>query len=186
MGRPKLLLPWDKTSVLGHLLNTWQVLGAAQIAVVVARGDNVLPGELDRLGLTGVGPISNPAPERGMFSSIQCAASWPGWSSGLTHWLISLGDQPHLRSATLRQLLEFAAANPGRICQPSRHGRARHPVLLPQPAFLQLAESAGPTLKDFLNSRAGECACCEIDDPGLDLDMDGPADYEKLRRKAIG
>ena len=28
MGQPKLLLPWGATSVLGHQISTWQVLGA--------------------------------------------------------------------------------------------------------------------------------------------------------------
>ena len=28
MGRPKLLLPWGETSVLGHLIKQWQALGA--------------------------------------------------------------------------------------------------------------------------------------------------------------
>ncbi len=34
MGRPKLLLPWGATTIVGHLLEQWQTLGAAQIAVV--------------------------------------------------------------------------------------------------------------------------------------------------------
>ncbi|HRY59690.1 MAG: NTP transferase domain-containing protein [Verrucomicrobia bacterium] len=29
MGKPKLLLPWGDTSVLGHLIRQWQSLGAA-------------------------------------------------------------------------------------------------------------------------------------------------------------
>jgi molybdenum cofactor cytidylyltransferase len=32
MGQPKLLLPWGKTSVLGHLIGQWQSAGAGQIA----------------------------------------------------------------------------------------------------------------------------------------------------------
>ena len=30
MGRPKLLLPWGDTSVIGHLIRQWQALGAAK------------------------------------------------------------------------------------------------------------------------------------------------------------
>src|ERR1017187_4844161 len=71
MGKPKLLLPWGKTSVLGHLIEQWRALGADQIAVVCAPGDVAVRAELDRLGVLEGNRIGNPAPERGMFSSVQ-------------------------------------------------------------------------------------------------------------------
>ena len=182
MGRPKLVLPWGKTSVLGHLIGQWQSLQAEQIAVVCTESDRPLQGELDRLGFPAAKRIFNPAPERGMFSSVQCAARWPCWKENLTHFVIVLGDQPHLSPATLRAVLDFTAANPGKICQPSRHGRARHPVLLPRIIFEQLRDAAKENLKAFLQSRSRDVALCEIDDPALDLDIDSSADYEQIIR----
>src|SRR5262245_36520347 len=79
MGEPKLLLPWDDTSVLGHLLRLWKQLGAHQIAVVMATDDPAIAPELDRLGFPTSNRVYNPAADRGMFSSIQCAAAWHGW-----------------------------------------------------------------------------------------------------------
>jgi molybdenum cofactor cytidylyltransferase len=177
MGRPKLLLPWHGATVLGHLVAQWQGAGVAQIAVVGAAGDRAIEVELDRLAFPAAHRIFNPAPERGMFSSIQCAAQWPGWGSALTHFAIVLGDQPHLRPATLHALLRFSAAHPAKVSQPSRAGRPRHPVVLPRTAFLDLAQSPARHLKQFLASF--HPATCELDDPGLDLDLDSPADYEK-------
>ena len=127
MGQPKLLLPWGATSVLGHLVQLWRALGAAQIAVVRPPRTGALELELDRLGFPAANRISNPAPDRGMFSSIQCAAGWPGWQARLTHWAIVLGDQPHVRQETLQQLLDFSAAHPAQVCQPARLGHGRHP-----------------------------------------------------------
>lgn len=177
MGRPKLLLPWGSTSVLGHLIAQWRNLGAAQVAVVCAAADRRLQAELDRLGFPPEVRIHNPAPERGMFSSIQCAARWPGWQAGLTHLAIVLGDQPHLRPATLRALCEFSAAHPGQVCQPACGGHRRHPVFLPRALLGGLAESKAGNLKEYLASF--QPAVCELDDPGLDLDIDRPEDYEK-------
>jgi molybdenum cofactor cytidylyltransferase len=179
MGRPKLLLPWNKTSVLGHLIEQWRALGAEQIAVVCAPGDVAIRAELDRLGFAEENRIGNPAPERGMFSSIQCAAQWPGWQASLTHWAIVLGDQPHLQPQTLRRVLEFSASLPARVCQPARRGHGRHPVLLPKALFQQLAASTAPTLKEFLATRPGEVALCEVEDPGMEVDIDRPEDYDK-------
>ena len=139
MGRPKLLLPWGETSVLGHLIGQWQVLKAEQIAVVCAADDLLIQAELDRLGFSAGDRIVNAAPERGMFSSIQCAAQWPGWRADLTHWAIVLGDQPHISRETLQTIVAFSAANPEQICLPKQGGHRRHPVVLPRQAFVQLA-----------------------------------------------
>lgn len=184
MGRPKLLLPWRGTSVLGHLLQTWAGLDVGQIAVVCATGTPEIHAELDRLRFDSADRIMNPKPEEGMFGSIQCAAQWPGWRSSLSHFAIVLGDQPHLRRKTLGQLLDFAAANPQKICQPLRGGRRRHPVILPRAAFMKLRATVAGDLNQFLNSAPELLAGLEMEDAGLDLDMDSPADYERAKALA--
>jgi len=186
MGRPKMLLPWGGSTVLGHLIAMWKRLGAAHIAVVCASTDTAIIAELDRLGFPVANRIFNPQPGRGMFSSIQCAARWPGWKPALTHWAIVLGDQPHLRLETLQTLVDFAATQPGKICQPSRQGRARHPVVLPETAFKKLAGSQDETLKQFLQSQSPDLRQVELDDPRFDLDLDRPEDYEKARQMYTG
>jgi molybdenum cofactor cytidylyltransferase len=179
MGRPKLLLPWKDTSVLGHLLQQWRALGAAQIAVVTTAANQPLQDELDRLGVPGSQRILNPQPERGMFSSVQCAAHWDGWSPSSTHWAMALGDQPLVQRETLRGLLDFAGAHADQVAQPSRNGRGRHPVILPGAILARLKHSAAENLKQFLVTGGVPVARCEMDDPGLDLDLDEPADYER-------
>ena len=182
MGKPKLLLPWGGTSVLGHLMAQWKALRAGQIAAVWATGDQAVNAELDRLDFPSVNRVVNPTPERGMFSSIQCAARWSGWNAQLTHWAIVLGDQPHLRPETLRALLDFAGVQSNQVCQPSRRGRPRHPVVVPKPVFVELKDSRAETLKEFLQALPSGAALCELNDPGLDFDVDTPADYELALR----
>ena len=184
MGQPKLVLPWQGTSVIGHLLRQWERLGASQIGVVCAARDEVLPGELLRLGFLDSNRICNSAPERGMYGSIQCAAAWWRWRPSLTHWVIVLGDQPHLNLPTLERLLDFARSHPDKFCQPTRAGRSRHPVVLPRHLFLGLIGSSANSLKEYLSHHRG--AGCEIDDPGLDLDLDTPQDYQRLLKLSHG
>jgi molybdenum cofactor cytidylyltransferase len=181
MGRPKLLLPWGSTSVIGHLLQRWTQLGAAQIAVVCAADAKSLEAELDRIHFPSANRIVNPAPENGMFSSIQCAANWESWNPELTHWIITLGDQPHLKAATLQTLLEFGARNPEKICQPIRGERRKHPVLFPERFFRELKNSSASDLKSFLQEHADSLSGFESDDAGLDFDMDTPEDYERVK-----
>lgn len=184
MGRPKLLLPWGDTSVLGHLLQQWRQLGALQIAVVCATEARPLDDELNRIGFPIANRILNSTPESGMFSSIQCAACWSGWNSDLTHWIITLGDQPHLKETTLQTLLDFSARNPEKICQPIRAERRKHPVALPRRLFEKLKNTSATDLKIFLTENARDLSGFESGDSGLDLDMDTPEDYERTRRFA--
>jgi len=179
MGRPKLLLPWGDSSMIGHLLAQWRGMGVEQVGVVCAESNHGLHRELDKLQFPHDGRIVNPAPERGMFSSIQCAARWKGWNQTITNWAISLENQPQVRTRTLRQLLKFVAYHPQRICQPSRKGRGRHPVIFPTAHFKSLAHATEENLKQFLDVRRDALARCELYDAGLDLDLDTPEDYER-------
>jgi molybdenum cofactor cytidylyltransferase len=183
MGRPKMLLPWGTTTVLGHLVTLWRQTGARQIAVVVAAGDDGIGHELDRMGFPREQRITNHDPARGMFSSIQAAARWNSWNATLAHWAIALGDQPHLAGQTLRRVSEFASQHPNEICQPSRNQRPRHPVFLPRHLFKSLAIAGHATLKEFLGAHRSEMQLTEVDDPGLDLDLDTPQDYEEAQRR---
>ena len=179
MGRPKLLLPWANTSILGHLFQQWRSLGSSQICVVCAADDPAIQPELDRLNVPASNRIFNPAPQQGMFSSIQSAARWSGWMDGLSHFIITLGDQPHVLNETLHALLEFAAARPGHICQPRHQGHRRHPVVLPRALFVKIASTEADDLKQFLNESSGAVCYYESSDESLALDIDTPADYEK-------
>jgi molybdenum cofactor cytidylyltransferase len=181
MGRPKLLLAWQETTVIGQIIRQWRDLGAMQITVVHRPNDTPLAGELDRLNFSADDRIENPQPERGMFSSIVCAANWPGWKSEISSWAVALGDQPHLRMDTLRQLLAFHSIHANAICQPEFDGHTRHPVILPRAAFTKLKDTPATTLKDFLKLIPVPRVQCSMTDAGLSLDMDTPEDYKRLK-----
>ena len=185
MGRPKQLLPWGGSTILGHLVKTWTNLGSQQVAVVCQGPDVAIQSELDRVELPRKNRISNPDPARGMFSSILCAAQWPSWDASLTHWALVLGDQPHLAQETLQQLLATARSQPGKICQPARGGHARHPVILPKGIFQKLASTRATTLKDFLAAHSSVVNLIEMDDPGLDVDLDTHQDYLTALRQSL-
>lgn len=186
MGRPKLLLPWGNTTVIGQIIRQWRELGAGQIAVVHRPNDAELATELKRLNFPERDRIENPRPTEGMFSSILCAAKWPGWYRGISHWVIVLGDQPHLKTDTLQLLLAQARQSADAVCQPEFNGRAGHPVILPRSVFVELKHSRAETLKDFLKPFAGRRVQCPVEDVGLLLDLDRPEDYDKAVRFHLG
>ncbi len=185
MGQPKLLLPWQANTILGHVANQWKGLDTAQMAVVYSNDAGAgLTRELDALQFPMDQRIENPDSKRGMFSSILRAAQWTGWQPGLTHWAIVLGDQPLINPGTLRELLEFSAAHPAKACQPQYDGRPKHPVILPRDIFIQLPSTAANDLKTFLVEMPRAFLDCE--DPGVAIDIDYPEDYERAKRQYFG
>jgi CTP:molybdopterin cytidylyltransferase MocA len=167
-------------------VNVWRSLSVEQIAVVHAAKDAPVWLELNRLGVTPAYRIANPDPDGGMFGSIRCAAGWSSWQQGLTHFVLALGDQPHLPAGLLRKLLQFATSEPASICQPAHLGRPRHPIVFPGDKFRQLADSPLGTLRDFLTFNADSVRTIEFHEAGLDLDLDTPEDYENARRRFVG
>lgn len=181
MGSPKMLLPWGERTILGHIVHVWRQLGAARIAVVTNDADPTMKKELHKLQFQIAESIAHPGASEGMFSSILCAARWNGWQENkLSHWVIALGDQPHLPVRTLRALLSFAKKNRDRICQPALDHRPRHPVILPRAAWTRLrGSSVTSTLRDFLAEHRGQISLMKSDDPALALDIDTPAEYAR-------
>ena len=185
MGQPKLLLPWGSGTILEHLIEQWLSVGASQVAVVVAADNSAVADVVHRDGRATC--ITNPDPDRGMFSSVRCAAEWDGWKPGITHWIISLGDQPHLQRTTLNKLIEVVRTNLEAVWQPrypSHQGRRRHPVVLPGSAFHALRQTGATDLRSFLELSSIMRLSVYIDDPGLEIDIDTPEDYARARKLA--
>jgi molybdenum cofactor cytidylyltransferase len=182
MGRPKMLLRWATTTVIGYEVGLWNRIGALQVVAVISVGDGVIGAELDRLAFPTTRRIPNLDPDRGMFSSIQCAARWSGWDTALSHVVIALGDQPHLKAHTLSLLMQSVQREPDNIWQPAFEGHPHHPVVFPRHIFAQLAAAKQSNLREFLVSMRDRIRLVETGDPGLALDIDSPDDYEKAIR----
>ncbi len=177
MGLSKPLLEWAGGSILEHTISLWRGVGAAQAAVVFDPRQPAIEREIDRLGIRD--RIPSPEADRGMMASLRAAAGWPGWEPGLGAHAIMLGDQPGIAPDTLGALVAFAAAWPGRICQPEHGGRHGHPVILPAPVFRDLVRARERTLRDFIRARGDIRAFLPCDDAGILADLDRPDDYRR-------
>lgn len=181
MKRPKLLLPWGDTTILGHHVRVWKSLGASQIAVVIADGDDALDRELSQEQYNEVDIIKNPFPESEMFHSMLKASGWTGWKPDVTHWVVVLGDQPHISTNTLAELLEFARRHDNKICRPRYQGYPRHPVVYPSWAWPQLRlMPLYKSLTEFLVEHQPACEYFDCGEQSLNQDIDFPADYLRV------
>jgi molybdenum cofactor cytidylyltransferase len=179
MGKPKLLLPWHGSTIIAHEIETWRNIHSdaetVDVRVVCGSRPDPIQDELDRLHFPETSRIINPKPDDGMFSSLRCAA-WENWPADITHFAIILGDQPHLKRATLQKVVHIAQEEFDHICQPRNNGDLGHPVILPRAQFLELGKTEADRLRDYLGTQQVEAI--EVDDPGLKLDIDVAADYE--------
>lgn len=87
-------------------------------------------------------------------------------------------DHPRVRPATIGTLISAWRAEPGAMVRPVHRGRPGHPTLFPRGVWSALR---APALPDGARSvvEAGPVVDVPVDDPGVLVDIDTPADYRQ-------
>lgn len=172
-----LLLRPDGKSYLETVCTTAASAGAGIGVVVVAEPHRAgTEAEAERIGW----PCAvNPAPERGMASSVEVGFAFLGEriapASAALLWPV---DHAGVRSETVERLVACAA--PGRIVVPVFDGRGGHPSLFGRDLWPQLARcSALPRgARTILQAESARVTRIDVDDPGVVDDVDTPADRQ--------
>ncbi|HSS48444.1 MAG TPA: nucleotidyltransferase family protein [Thermoanaerobaculia bacterium] len=182
MGRPKLLLPFRGEPLVASVVGALRAGGVAGIVLVTAADDDELR---EWARQAGVATAVNPAPERGMLSSIQEGIAALGGADALARQgdvlLVSPADLPHLSSRSVAELLRRMAAAQAPLAVPVYQGQRGHPLALAPaliPEVLHLDPEIG--LKQLRDRHEAELLEVPVDDPGVVSDVDTPADYERL------
>jgi molybdenum cofactor cytidylyltransferase len=184
MGRPKLLLPFRGAPLVAAVVGALRAGGVDGIVLVTAADDEELRAWARQ---AGVATAVNPAPERGMLSSIQEGIAALGGADALARrsdvLLVSPADLPHLAPESVAELLRRMAAAGARLAVPVYQGKRGHPLAVASaliPEILHLDPEIG--LKQLRNRHEAELLEVPVDDPGVVADVDTPADYERLGR----
>jgi molybdenum cofactor cytidylyltransferase len=153
--------------------------GVSRCVVVVGPPhDGVTAAEAARLG---VAVTHNPAPQRGMASSVALGfehllACCPDEAVGLL-WPV---DHAAVRSETVRVVLRACAADAAVV--PTYQGRGGHPACFGRSLWPALAtcvnapEGARSVLRQLARDTPGRVLRVEIDDAGVLADIDTPED----------
>jgi molybdenum cofactor cytidylyltransferase len=170
-GGGKLIAEVRGEPLLNHTLRCLLDAGAADVVVVAALAVSLESASL--LADRRVRIAINPAPDRGMFSSIQTGLAVLGDAHQV---LVLPGDMPFVRVDTVMRVVD-AAALIRRPVTPVYQNRRGHPISLP-PEILAVLRSAASSnsLKDALLAAGVERVDLPIDDPGILHDVDVPAD----------
>jgi molybdenum cofactor cytidylyltransferase len=181
MGKPKLLLPWGETTVLGQVVSTFAAAGVTDMIVVTGGAREQIEGMVTELAINfPVRAVYNPEFEHGeMLSSIQ--AGLAAMNSQACAALIGLGDQPQVLEETVRDICTAFNQTKALLVIPSYQNRRGHPWLAARPLWSSiLAQPSSSTPRDFLNTYAGQVEYISADRSIL-KDLDTPADYTSLR-----
>lgn len=184
MGRPKtLVLVDDHDTFITRLVRTLREGGVDDVVVVVSADG---PVEEIKVTLATVPPeprvVVNPDPSRGQLSSFLVglgAIDRPGVAAVL----MTLVDVPLVSPGTVSSLLDVYAATRSPIVRPTRlddesHG---HPVIFDRALFGELRQASFETgAKAVVRAHEAEIANVPVDDDGAFLDIDTPADYQRI------
>lgn len=179
MGRPKMLLPWESSTVLGTVVSRLLALPLEAVAVVLGHNAEAIRTAL--APLTGDGrllAVNNPAYGSGMLTSVQAGVS--ALPEQCSAFLLALGDHPAVVPAVALALLARHQAEPAAIYIPTYQGRRGHPVLFPlcyRAEIRSLPPEEG--LRGLLRRHPEAVRELPVDDAGILVDLDTPADYEQ-------
>ncbi len=172
MGRPKPLLQFEGQTFLDSLIQRFEGVCEPIIVVLGYAADQVQSG-IARSAQVEI--VVNPAPERGMLSSLQSGLA------RVTHdALFTPVDLPGIS----RQTIETLAAAEGPVVIPTYQGRKGHPVRVSRTVIADLlALPLDAQAPEAL--RRHDAQLIAVDDPGILHDVDTPADYYALLAGAL-
>ena len=173
MGAFKPLLPFGGTTVIGRCIANLRVASAGEIVVVTGHRAEELEAHLADSGVTFVRNPDYASTQ--MFDSLRLGLRALSGDNGAV--LLTPGDVPLVRPETIHALLRAR----GGFVRPVCAGRHGHPVAL-DASWLDalLAWNGGGGLRGAVSALGIPVTEVEVEDEGMPLDMDTPADYEKL------
>lgn len=176
-GGSKLDAPWQNGAVIGASLAAARAAPVHKVIVVTGGHKSAVNAALDRSAHgDGARVVRTHCPDHasGLSASLRCGLqALPAHARGA---FIFLGDMPAVPHDLAGRLIE--ALEPHQLAAaPFVAGRRAHPVLIMAPLFDALRTVSGDRGgRDVLDGLGGMLARVPLDDEGLVIDIDTPAD----------
>lgn len=173
LGRPKQLLSYAGTTLLGATLDNVRRQGFDQIILTLGATADDVAARVDLAGLT---VVVNDAHATGCASSIGAAIERV--DPACAGVVLILGDQPGVRGTAVQTLVAAAAAD--RIGVVRYRDGIGHPFWLGRSIFGQLADLHGDkAVWKLIDAAGAELVTVDVDDD-IPLDVDTEDDYRRL------
>jgi len=171
MGQPKALLEYHGEAFVHRLARMMDEVCARVVVVVGFDAERIRTAVPNAAAV-----VENPAPERGMLSSLQCGLRHATDANAVMFLPVDYGA---LRPETIAIVASEAAE--AEIVVPEYEGRHGHPVRVPRAIaseLLSLPQTA--RARDVIRRHRDITRYVGVDDPGAIADVDRPEDYRAL------
>jgi molybdenum cofactor cytidylyltransferase len=181
MGRPKLILPWGSTTVIGQVVATLAQAQVDDIVVVTGAARTEVEAAVGQGRWEGIRMVFNPRyVEDNMLVSLQAGIAALGGQ--VDAMLVALGDQPQIEFDVVRSLVDTYRTEGHPLIVPSFRMRRGHPWVVARTLWPDLlSASAGSTMRDFLLAHTGQITYIAVSSPSILRDLDTPEDYARDR-----
>ena len=171
----KPLLALNGSTVVKNAVETLKRAGCTTLIVVSGRNSGDLIRHLGRKEVVHV--VNNDFKKTDMFHSYSLGLAEVPEEAEFVYLLPA--DVPLMNSDSLLAMEEYMAQHPDcDILRPSRRGSVGHPVLLRRPAVEFLRCWKGQDgLREALTAYPGVSSLLELDDEGMQLDVDRSEDF---------
>jgi molybdenum cofactor cytidylyltransferase len=175
MGCQKLLLPFGKTTVIGHVVDELLRSELDAVYVVVGHEGKRISEELSSRSVT---IVINPNYKLGMLSSVRCG--FQALPQQCKRVLVTLGDQPAITSELVNQMLQSSSTTDKGIFVPVYRGKHGHPILFStryRDEILTSFDDSG--LRGLLQAHPDDIFELTALTPAVLSDIDSPDDYRR-------
>ncbi len=178
MGRPKMVLPWGETTVIGKVISTLRQAEVDQIIVVTGGARRLVEDAL--MGLP-IRLVYNPNYANGeMLTSLQ--EGLKALPAEIQVALVVLGDQPQIEAQVVGAVIKAYERDRNSLVIPSFQMKRGHPWLVDRVLWDEIiGMDAQKTMRDFLNRDPERIRYVDVETPSIFLDLDTPEEYQEQK-----
>lgn len=173
MNEAKPLLEVDGQTFLEHAIKLLRTAGCRYVLAVVAPGDDWITRLADA---SGAAVIINDQKDSEQIDSLRLGiANLP---EGFDAVAVLPVDFPRVQQSTVEALFAEFARQPSAVLNPAHDGKAGHPVIFSRDVVSELLHPDLPDgARTLIDRHAGDARTLEVNDPGVLIDIDTPADF---------
>lgn len=175
MGYPKPLLEIDGKTFIEKIAATMLAVVPRLVVVLGAHADRIRPA-IPHDGRIEI--ALNPNYSRGQLSSLKIGLGAIQMDSEGV--IVHLADHPMVLVESFRAIVDSYERTRKPIVIARSTGRRGHPVLFDRSVFAELRSAPeGEGARHVVNADASRVQYVDLDDPGINLDLDTPADLAR-------
>lgn len=175
MGTPKMLLPFNGSTMIRNVIQNVSESDISKIMVVLGAHKEKISMEIEKLP---VRTCFNDDFRQGMLTSVKCGVR--NLPSGFDAVLVFQGDQPLIRPATINKIINSYTSSNKSLAIPVYKNRRGHPLLVDKKYTIDIEKiSPDKGLNTLAEQYSHDVLEVETDDPGILRDFDTYEEYLK-------